>query len=586
MEVYMCGIYCYVGKKKAIPVLLDGLASLEYRGYDSAGIAYVTDKVNIIKEKGKLTNLIKLVDQNTDTYMGIGHTRWATHGSPNAINAHPHQQGSITLVHNGIIENYQELKKLLTEYQLKSETDTEVLTCLIDKLYQENHNIIKVLSKLNELVKGSYALGIIVSDDLNSIYAIKKNSPLIIAKSEMGNFLASDIPAILKYTNQYILLNDDEIVHLTKDNITIYDNRLNVLNKQVLTYDGNVIDVSKQNYEHYMLKEIYEQPDVIKNTLLPFLQGEQQIPNIKKYKQIHIVACGSAYHAGLIGKYLIEKYCHIETKVEIASEYRYQDNFINKKTLVIFISQSGETADTLACLKKVKNTCDTLGIINVFNSSIAREVKDVIYTKAGLEIAVATTKAYSCQVAILSLIAYYNAKIKNISKELNNLITDLNQLLKNDYLKIADLIYNDEKIFFIGRGIDYALALEGSLKLKEISYINSVAYQAGELKHGTISLIENNTKVIAIATDRHLKDKTISNIKETKARGATVIYITTSSLDEESDFYDEKIVIPDNQLFQSLLTIIPIQLIAYHTAKLRGCDIDKPKNLAKSVTVE
>ena len=582
----MCGIYCYVGKKKAIPILIDGLTSLEYRGYDSAGIAYVTDKINIIKEKGKLTNLIKLVDKNTDTYLGIGHTRWATHGSPNKINAHPHKQGSITLVHNGIIENYQELKKLLTNYSLKSETDTEVLACLIDKLYQENHNIIKVLSKLNELIKGSYALGIILDDDLNSIYAIKKNSPLIIAKSDIGNFLASDIPAILKYTNQYILLNDNEIVHLTKDKITIYDKRLNVLNKDVYTYDGTIEDVSKQNYEHYMLKEIYEQPEVIKNTLLPFLNGDQKLPNIKKYKQIHIVACGSAYHAGLIGKYLIEKYCHIETKVEIASEYRYQDNFIDKKTLVIFISQSGETADTLACLKKVKDICDTIGIINVFNSSIAREVKEVIYTKAGCEIAVATTKAYSCQVAILSLIAYYNSKTENILNNFNKLIQDLNNLLKNDYSKIADLIKMDEKVFYIGRGIDYALALEGSLKLKEISYINSVAYPAGELKHGTISLIENDTKVIAIVTDKNLKDKTISNIKETKARGAKVIYITTTFLDEESDFYDEKIVIPDNQLFQPLLTIIPIQLIAYHTAKLRGCDIDKPKNLAKSVTVE
>lgn len=582
----MCGIYCYVGKKKAIPIILEGLASLEYRGYDSSGIAYVTDKINIIKEKGKLSNLINLIDKDIDTYLGIGHTRWATHGSPNKINAHPHQQGSITLVHNGIIENYQELKKLLTEYSFKSETDTEVLACLIDKLYQESHNIIKVLAKLSELVKGSYALGIIVDDDLNSIYAVKKGSPLIVAKSDDGTFIASDIPAILKHTDKYILLSDNEIAHLTKDNITIYNERLNILNKKTYTYNGSIGDISKQDYEHYMLKEIYEQPEVIKNTLLPFLNNKQKLPNIKKYQKIHIVACGSAYHAGLIGKYLIEKYCHIETKVEIASEYRYQNNFINKKTLVIFISQSGETADTLACVKKVKNNCDTLGIINVIDSSIAREVKDVIYTNAGLEIAVATTKAYSCQVAILSLIAYYNSKTKNIINEFDNLINDLNKVLKNDYRKIADLIKDDEKIFYIGRGIDYALALEGSLKLKEISYINSVAYQAGELKHGTISLIENNTKVIAIVTDKELKDKTISNIKETKARGAKVIYITTTSLDEEGDFYDEKIIIPDNKLFQSLLTIIPIQLIAYYVAKARNCDIDKPKNLAKSVTVE
>ena len=569
----MCGIYCYVGKKKAIPIILEGLASLEYRGYDSAGIAYVTDKINIVKEKGRLNNLKKLLDINTDTYLGIGHTRWATHGIPNKKNAHPHKQGKVTLVHNGIIENYQELKNILKEYKLKSETDTEILAGLIDKLLKENNDILKVLSKLNELVKGSYAIGIILDDDLKSIYAIRKNSPLILAKSDIGYFLASDIPAILKYTNEYILLDDNDIVHLTKDKFNIYNSNLKKINKKINIFDGNMDKISKGKYEHFMLKEIYEQPEVLYKTYLE----NMNLPDLKKYKKIHIVACGSAYHAGLIGKYYIEKYCNIEVTVEIASEYRYKNNFIDVKTLVIFISQSGETADTLACVKKVKDKCDTLGIVNVVGSSIAREVKDVIYTKAGCEIAVATTKAYSCQILILMMMA--------VKQDITNLISKINSLLKNDYEEIAKKIYKSEHLFYIGRDIDYYLALEGSLKLKEISYIHSEAYAAGELKHGTISLIEKNTPVIAIATDKNLVEKTISNIKEVKARGAEVIYITTNNLDQESDFYDEKIVIEED-LYQPLLTIIPIQLIAYHVAKLRKCDIDKPKNLAKSVTVE
>lgn len=569
----MCGIYCYVGKKKAIPILLEGLSNLEYRGYDSAGIAYVTDKINIIKEKGRLDNLKKILNLDTNTYLGIGHTRWATHGKPNKKNAHPHRQGKVTLVHNGIIENYQELKLLLKDYRFKSETDTEVLCCLIDKLLKENNDILKVLSKLKEIIKGSYALGIILDDDLNNIYGIKKNSPLILAKSNIGNFLASDIPAILKYTNNYILLDDDDIVKLNKNEVIIYDSNLNILDKKVNTFDGDINKISKGNYEHFMLKEIFEQPDVLYKTYLE----NQNLPDLKKYNKIHIVGCGSAYHAGLIGKYYIEKYCNIEVNVEVASEYRYKNNFIDKNTLVIFISQSGETADTLACVKKVKEKCDTLGIINVIDSSIAREVKNVIYTKAGCEIAVATTKAYSCQILVLMMMA--------LKKDITSLISKINDLLKNNYEELAKKIYKSEHLFYIGRNLDYYLALEGSLKLKEISYINSVSYPAGELKHGTISLIEKNTIVIAIATDKDLVEKTISNIKEVKARGAYVIYITTNNLNQESDFYDDKIVI-EKDLYQPLLTIIPIQLIAYHVAKLRKCDIDKPKNLAKSVTVE
>ena len=399
----MCGIYCYVGKKKALPILTDGLSCLEYRGYDSAGIAYVTDKVNIIKEKGKLENLTSLLDNETNTFLGIGHTRWATHGQPNKINAHPHKQGSITIVHNGIIENYDKLKNQLN-YEYKSETDTEVLCSLIDKLYQEEKNIIKALSKLKDIVKGSYAIGVIVDDDLDSLYAVKKNSPMILAKSDIGNFIASDIPAILKYTNEYILLDNDEIAHLTKDDITIYDSNNNIINKQINKFEGTFESSCKNGYDHFMLKEIYEQPEVIKNTINSLINTN--LPNLTKYNKIHIVGCGSAYHAGLVGKYIIEKYCNIEVNVEIASEYRYKKCFYNKNTLVIFISQSGETADTLACVRKVKeNNIDTLGIVNVVSSSIAREVDNVIYTKAGCEIAVATTKAYSAQIAILTLLA-------------------------------------------------------------------------------------------------------------------------------------------------------------------------------------
>ena len=572
----MCGIYCYIGKKKALPIITTGLTTLEYRGYDSAGIAYIkNNKVNIIKEKGKLENLKKLLNNNEKTYIAIGHTRWSTHGKADKINAHPHKQGNITIVHNGIIENYKELKNELVEYNLKSETDTEILCCLIDKLYKENNNIIKVLSKLKNIVKGSYALGLIIDDNLNSIYAIKKNSPLILAKSNIGNFIASDIPAILNYTNKYILLENDEFAKLTKDDITIYDEDGNNINKKTNTYEQSLIASSKNNYEHFMLKEIYEQPDVFYNTI----NAINELPDLTKYNKIHIVGCGSAYHAGLVGKYLIEKYKNIEVQVELASEYRYKKVFYDKKNLVIFISQSGETADTLACVKKVKeDNIDTLGIVNVISSSIAREVDKVIYTKAGCEIAVATTKAYTAQITILSMLA--NKNISNIS----NLMNDI---LNNDYLKIAKLLYKSNNIFFIGRGIDYALAMEGSLKLKEISYINTQAYSAGELKHGTISLIDDNSYIIAINTNKELSEKTISNIKETQARGAKVIYITTKELEQEFLDYDEIIVLPNTlEHLQPILTIIPLQLIAYEVAKLKGCDIDKPKNLAKSVTVE
>lgn len=576
----MCGIYCFIGKKKALPILTTGLSTLEYRGYDSSGIAYVTDKINIIKAKGTLDHLENLLDKDTRTYLGIGHTRWATHGEPNCTNAHPHQQGHITLVHNGIVENYQDLKKELTEYNLKSDTDTEVLCCLIDKLYKQEKDMIKTLSKLKDMVKGSYALGIIVDDDLNSLYAIKKNSPLILAKSTIGNFIASDIQAILPYTNTYLLLENDEVAHLTKENIHIYNQDGMQIEKDIKISDESYECSCKNGYEHFMLKEIYEQPEAIVKTIQSLQLSS--LPTLRKYKKIHIVGCGSAYHAGIVGKYIIEKYCDIEVYVEIASEYRYKKCFYDPKTLVIFISQSGETADTLACVKKVKNeNIDTLGIVNVKDSSLAREVDYVIYTQAGCEIAVATTKAYSTQIVVLALLALGN------QFQEDDIISGMQKVFDNTYQHIAKKIYQCQHIFFIGRGMDYALCLEGSLKLKEISYIHSEAYMAGELKHGTISLIDENTYVIAINTFEKLSEKMISNIKEVKARKAKVIYITTTQLDREDTFYDEKIVIPTTlDYLQPLLIIIVLQLIAYYTAKLKGCEIDKPKNLAKSVTVE
>ena len=587
----MCGISGYIGiNNNAIKVIIDGLEALEYRGYDSAGIAYINEnKINIIKEKGKIINLKNNLNLKIKSNLAIGHTRWATHGVPNKINSHPHSIGKFTIVHNGIIENYIELKKELINngYNFKSSTDTEIAVGYIDYIYKKEKNILKTLNKVTKIFRGSYAIGIICEDDLNSLYAIKKTSPLIIAKGNNENYIVSDITAVLKYTNKYILLDDLEIAKITSNNIEIYNNSLPLINKKTLKFDGSYESSIKNGFKHFMLKEIHEEPDVFKNTMNYYLDDNfKNIPKLSKYNNIHIVACGSAYHAGLIGKYLIEKYVNIPVYVEVASEYRYKNNFYDKKTLVIFVSQSGETADTLASLRKVKEDgIDTLSIVNVVGSSIARESKYVMYTKAGCEIAVATTKAYLAQIAVFSCITMYLINNKTLLKEIENLPTLIDALINMDYKKIAKKIYKNNNIFFIGRGIDYSLCMEGSLKLKEISYINSVAYQAGELKHGTISLIEKNTPVIAISTDNKLIEKTISNIKEVKARGAKVIFITNQNI--ESDFYDIKINIPKvNDMLQSILTVIPLQLIAYEVARLKKCDIDKPRNLAKSVTVE
>ena len=593
----MCGIVGYIGKKNAIEVLINGLEKLEYRGYDSAGIAFLTDDIEIIKNKGKIKNLKDKVSVDEKSTLGIGHTRWATHGEANEVNAHPHKVGKITLVHNGIIENYEEIKKDLISkgYTFKTETDSEVGCALLDFLYQKNQDMIKSIEEFKNMVKGSYALGIICSDDKDTLYTVRNASPLIIGVGDNENFIASDVPAILKYTNKYITLDDLEFAKITNDKIECFDKNNKVIKKDIKTFSGDAMDIEKNGYEHFMLKEIHEEPSVIKKTFDKYI-NDDKIPDLSKYKKITIVACGSAYHAGLVGKNLIENYANIPVDVEIASEYRYKKHFFDEKELVIVVSQSGETADTLASLKLAKeNNIDTLGIINVKESSIARESDIVLYTEAGNEIAVATTKAYSAQVALLSLISLAIANKNNllnkdeiieILKEIKLLPNKIEQLINNDnYQKIAKEIYKDNDIFFLGRGIDYAIALEGSLKLKEISYIHSEAYAAGELKHGTISLIDKDTPVIAIITDNSIKDKTISNVKEVKARGAKTILVANENLD--NNCFDKKVIISSTHpLLQPLLTVIPLQLIAYEVAKLRECDIDKPKNLAKSVTVE
>ena len=603
----MCGIVGYVGKKgNCVRVLTHGLKRLEYRGYDSAGIAYLKNgKLEIIKEKGNLSNLEKKVNLNEMSNLGIGHTRWATHGVADKVNAHPHKVGKFTIVHNGIVENYNILRNELKNkgYQFKSETDTEVIAALLDFIYNKENDILNSLKTLNYMLEGSFALGIICDDYPNELYALKNKSPLIIGINDGENYIASDVPAILDKTKKHIILEDGNYARITKDKVNVYHGgrKINVEEKEFL-FDATSID--KQSYEHFMLKEMHEQPQVFKNTTTPLLkQGMDSLiknmPDFSKYNKIRIIACGSATHAGLVGKQMIEKYANTEVVVDTASEFRYAKHFLKDDELVIVVSQSGETADTLEALHIAKNNGnDTLGIINEKGSTIARESKMVLYTEAGKEIAVATTKAYSAQVALLSLIALnlsYKKDLINkeeIIKILNdakNLPSYMESLLQDDatYKQIAQDIKDYNDIFFIGRGVDFALAQEGSLKLKEISYTHSEAYAAGELKHGTISLIDEGTPVIAIVTDDKIAQKTISNIKEVKSRGANVIYITNKKDDNEDIFYDKKIIIPKvNDLFQPLLSVIPLQMIAYELAKLKGCSIDKPKNLAKSVTVE
>ena len=588
----MCGIVGYAGKKDAISKIMTGLKSLEYRGYDSSGIAYIkNEKINIIKKEGPIINLEEKLNYNEEVNIGISHTRWATHGKADDINAHPHKQGKITLVHNGIIENYHELKQELIEkgYNFISSTDTEVAVALIDYLYKEDKDMINVLSKLKDILKGSYALNILNEDYPDTIFGIRKDSPLIVGIGEEENILASDIPAILHITNKYITLNNHDIVMLTKDNIKYYDQNKEEIEKEIRIFNEDKDVISKNGYDHFMLKEINEECEVVKRLLNIYTEEGKvkEIFDITKYKNIDIVACGSAKFAGELGKYYIEKYKGIRVNVHYASEYRYQTNFFDKDTLVILISQSGETADTLASLKLAKeHKVDTLAIVNRRESSIARESDHVIYIEAGIEIAVATTKAYLAQVIVLLLLAIKGTKTElSVLEELKLLPNIITQYINEyDYKSIAEQIINKNHVFYLGRGIDFYLCEEGSLKLKEISYIHSEAFQAGELKHGSIALIDEDFGVITIVTDKTISDKTISNLKEVSSRGAKIIAITNIKND---DFADYKIELEDyGDILTPLSVIVPMQLLAYNVAKLKGCNIDKPRNLAKSVTVE
>lgn len=574
----MCGIVGYVGhNENVLHVLIDDLKKLEYRGYDSAGLAYVKNKKVIVKKEiGRVSNLEKVIDYSIKTNIGIAHTRWATHGKVTKTNSHPHVQGDIVLVHNGIIENYLELKEdlKLKGYKFISQTDTEVLAAFIDYYMKKNkEDIFKIIK---EKIIGSYAIIFINKEEPEKLYVTKKDSPLLIGKEEDGFKIASDIVAL--NSNKYYLLDNYDYAIITKDNIKFNKE------KELLSNDNKISDTSLGNFKHYMLKEIYEEKEVVKNIIDYYLKDkslfEKRVLDLSKYKKIDIVACGSAYHAGMIGKYILEE--NKDIVIDVASEYRYRKTLISKDTLLILISQSGETADTLACLNKASDV-DTLGIVNVETSRLARETKYQMFLKCGVEVAVATTKAYFSQVLMMKLLKYrLDNKYKEALEYFNKLLTDLPKSLEFNNFEIVDLISKQKRVFFIGRLIDYAISLEASLKLKEISYINAESYPAGELKHGTISLIEKNTVVIAISTDEEMALKTNSNLIEVKARGAITVAIVKKSLKNliNADYYIET---PEDI---DLLSIISIQLLSYYVADKLKKEIDKPRNLAKSVTVE
>jgi len=607
----MCGIVGYIGDKKVAPILINGLKKLEYRGYDSAGIAVLEDNaVKIVKSKGRLSVLEeKMKNEKFDATIGIGHTRWATHGEPSDVNSHPHlsQSGRIAVVHNGIIENYMVLKEFLQKqgYKFVSDTDTEVIAHLVDYHYKGNL-LDAVIQTVNKL-EGSYALGVICKDCDSEFVAARKDSPLIVGLGKGENFIASDIPAILEYTRDIYILEDKEVVVISKDNVKVYNTLGESVEKKVFHVNWDVTAAEKSGYEHFMMKEMCEEPKVIRDTLSPRIRdGKIVLDDIKlsaedleKIEKIYIVACGTAYHAGVVGKYIIEKFARIPVEVDLASEFRYRDPLISDKNLVIIISQSGETLDTLVALKESKRRgAKILSIVNVVGSSIARESDDVLYTWAGPEIAVASTKAYNTQLSALYLIALDFAKKKgNIDDdtytrligELKKLPDAVDQVLKNkeDIQKFAAGHHNAKSIFFIGRGLDYALSMEGSLKLKEISYIHSEAYAGGELKHGTIALIEEGTLVVCPLTQDYLMEKMVSNIREVKARGAVVMAITQKRNTDVEKVADVVINIPDvDSVVAPIVAITPMQLFAYYMAVAKGCDVDKPRNLAKSVTVE
>ena len=608
----MCGIVGYIGKEKAAPIILDGLAKLEYRGYDSAGMA-VFDGETIRTQKA--VGRLKVLENQTrggetmPGVSGIGHTRWATHGAPNDINAHPHtnNKGTIAVVHNGIIENYILLRKKMIDkgYEFKSETDTEVLAHLLDYYYKGNP--LEAITKVLHRVEGSYALGILFADHPDEVYAARKDSPLIVGRNDTGCFIASDVPAILKYTRTVYYMDNQEVAVLRADGLRFFSVDEEELEKTPVTIDWDADAAEKAGYEHFMLKEMHEQPKTLADTLSPRLKKDDIVieelnmteEEMKKISRIHIVACGSAYHAGVTGKYVLEGLARIPVEVDVASEFRYRNPILEEGAMVIVISQSGETADTLAALRESKERgFKVLGIVNVVGSSIAREADSCLYTWAGPEIAVATTKAYSAQLVALYLLALKLAKVRGTVEEetFRKMLADLRclpdqiELLLGQKQKIqhfANRYLGARDIFFIGRGVDYAISLEGSLKLKEISYIHSEAYAAGELKHGTISLIEEGTLVVGLSTQPALYQKTISNIVEVKARGAFVMAVTNEENKAIEKAADYVVYLPEtNPWFANSLAIIPLQLFAYYVAVGRGCDVDKPRNLAKSVTVE
>ena len=609
----MCGIVGYNGKNKAVDILLEGLTRLEYRGYDSAGIAIRDKEIEIYKAKGKLANLKELVkDKELNGTCGIGHTRWATHGEPSENNAHPHvsNDGNVTLVHNGIIENYQELIQKLERHNYKfySETDTEVLTNIIDYYYKKyKMGPIDAINRTMVRVRGSYAIAVMFKEYPNEIWVARKDSPMIIGQNEDGLYLASDVPAILKYTKNVYYIDNLQAACLKKDKVVFYDLNGDEIQKEMKEIKWDVRAAEKEGYEHFMIKEINEQPEVIKKTINSYI-NENIIDlsktgltkeELKNFKQIYIVACGSAYHVGVCAQYIIEDIAKIPVRVEIASEFRYRKPILDKNGLVIIISQSGETADSLAALREAKRqNIKTLGIINVVGSSIAREADYVLYTLAGPEIAVATTKAFSTQLIATYLfaieLAYIKRKItknyyQELISELNTLPDKAQEILNNlteDIQKISSQFSHIQDAFYLGRGLDYAISLEGSLKLKEVSYIHCEAYAAGELKHGTISLIEDNTLVIGVVTQEEIYEKTISNLVEVKSRGSYNLVIAPSNLDVNK-VADYKLIIPEtNKYFYPSLTVIPLQLIGYYISLSKGLDVDKPRNLAKSVTVE
>ena len=613
----MCGIVGYIGKQKASPILINGLIRLEYRGYDSAGISTIeADGLSIMKNKGRVKNLYDLdgIDKLEGT-IGIAHTRWATHGKPSKENAHPHQDNSKTfsVVHNGIVENYNDLRKFLTDngYNFISETDTEIIPNLIDFYYKKdnkNTNINKFLTAVKNAcsdLKGSFALEIICKDFPDNMIVVRKDSPLVIGKGDGENYISSDIPAILSFTRNFYLLNDYEFSLLSRDDIKFYDKNLNPIDKKTKTIEWDATSSEKNGFDDFMLKEIYEQPTSIRETIgSKFSENSkcefEELNFSKEYlssiNKIYIVACGTAMHAGLVAKNAIEKLCKINTEVDIASEFRYREPLIDSKTLCIFISQSGETADTIAALKLSKEKgAKTIAISNVIGSSISREADYSLYTHAGPEIAVASTKAYTSQVILLVILAIYFAEVLGLeNKTLTDLKKEILELPKKvektlsiseNIKNIAKTIFQEKDIFFLGRGIDETVAREGSLKLKEISYIHSESYPAGELKHGPIALIENGITVVGILTDSNLVEKSISNLQEVITRGAKTLVITNQKLNKE--LFDFVIEIPETNNFVSpILSIIPLQLLSYYISKEKGLDVDKPRNLAKSVTVE